>query len=145
MKQTGILGQSIFSIIGLKLCCLDKAAWRLACVVLKFSPSGFTIKYANWENRNFRILSTFHSFQFSSGILKKHDFNLLGFFCFIFNCLAFSIGYIGLIKPVPKLTSGLSGHKIPGWDLQSRYFWTDISFFLNMRVYFGGNLWGYMV
>lgn len=77
-KQTGILGQNIFRIMHLKLCCLDKALWDLACVVLRFFPSGLTTKYTNWENRNFKIFSKFHSFQFSSAILKNHGFNLLG-------------------------------------------------------------------
>lgn len=135
MKQTGILGKNIFGIIGLKWCCVHKAAWSLVCVVLRFFPSGLTIKYASGENRNFKIFSKFHSFQFSSAILKNHGFNLLGW---VFYCLAFAIGYIGLIQPVPKLTSGLSGQKNARWELQSRYFWTVISVFLNMSVYFQG-------
>lgn len=142
MKQTGILGKNIFGIIGLKWCCVHKAAWSLVCVVLRFFPSGLTIKYASGQNRNFKILSKFHSFQFSSAILKNHGFNLLGW---VFYCLAFAIGYIGLIQPVPKLTSGLSGHKMPDESCKvdiseqlSVSFWTWVCIFR-------GNLWCYMV
>lgn len=74
---------------------------------------------------------------FSSALLLLRIIALIGWVGF-FYCFVFASGYIGLIKPVPKLTSGLSGHKMPGWDLQSGYFWTIISVFLNMSVYFWG-------
>lgn len=89
MKQSGILGQNIFRIMGLKWC-LDKEAWGLSCVVLRFSSSGLTIKYANWENRNFKIFSRFHSFQFSSATLKNHSFNWLGW-VFLLLCICLRI------------------------------------------------------
>lgn len=89
MKKSGILGQNIFRIMGLKWC-LDKEAWGLSCVVLRFSSSGLTIKYANWENRNFNIFSKIHSFQFSSATLKNHSFNWLGW-VFLLLCICLRI------------------------------------------------------
>lgn len=36
IKHIGVLGQNIFRIIGLKSCCLGKAAWSLACLAVRF-------------------------------------------------------------------------------------------------------------
>lgn len=52
MKQIEVLGQHILKIIGLKSCCLGKAAQSLACLAVWFCCFDFvtlhlTIKHAN--------------------------------------------------------------------------------------------------